>query len=76
LVVTVVIGTTGTNLRNDFRTNVRIAEADSGLPMETVFMCFQIRSLDADRFPDQPSGRVSEAILEKIDDTIRFCLEL
>ncbi len=76
LVVTVVVGTKGTNIRNDFPTNVRVAAEDSELPVETVFMCFQIRSLDAERFPDKPAGKVSEAILDEVDDTIRFCLEL
>ena len=76
LVITVVVGTKGTNLPKDFRTNVRIASSDSGLPIETVFMCFQIRSLDSGPFPDKPAGKVSESILEEIEDTVRFCLEL
>ena len=76
LVVTVVVGTKGTNLPKDFRTNVRVEAIDSGLPLETVFICFQLRSLDASRFPEKPVGQVSEEILEKIDETIRFCLEL
>lgn len=76
LVVTVVVGTKGANVSKDFRTNVRIAAIDSGLPIETVFMCFQLRSLDSGRFSDKPAGKVSESILEKVDDTIRFCLEL
>ncbi len=76
LVVIVIVGTKGANLPKDFKTNVRIAAADSGLPIETVFMCFQIRSLDSRRFPDKPAGKVSESILQEIDDAVRFCLEL
>ena len=46
LVVTVVVGTKGENIYRDYPTNVRVSSAQSGLPMETVFLCFQIRSLD------------------------------
>lgn len=51
LVVTVVVGTKGANIPRDFPTNVRISAKESGLPMETVFLCFQIRSIDPNRFP-------------------------
>lgn len=76
LVVTVVVGTKGENVSADYPTNVRIRSQDSGLPTETVFMCFQIRSIDQKRFPEKPAGKVSEEIMEKIEDTIRYCLEL
>ena len=46
LVVTVVVGTKGANISRNYPTNVRISSAKSGLPMETVFLCFQVRSLD------------------------------
>lgn len=46
LVVTVVVGMKGANISRDYPTNVRVPAAESGLPMETVFLCFQIRSLD------------------------------
>lgn len=49
LVVTVVVGTKGENISRDYPTNVRIPAAESGLTMETVFLCFQIRSLDPSR---------------------------
>ena len=51
LVVTVVIGTKGSNVVADFPSNVRVPAEKSGLPMETVFLGFQIRSLDKSRFP-------------------------
>jgi len=41
LVVTVVVGTKGENLARDYPTNVRISAAESGLPLETVFLCFK-----------------------------------
>ena len=76
LVVTVVVGTNGANITRDYPTNVRIAPADSGLPLETVFLCFQIRSLDASRFASTPAGRVSGPVLEQIEDAVRYCLGL
>jgi mRNA interferase MazF len=76
LVVTVVVGTKGANVTRDYRTNVRVAAADSGLPMETVFMCFQLRSLDASRFPATPAGKLFGAILKQVEDTVRYCLGL
>ena len=57
LVVTVVVGTKRENVRKDFLTNVRVSVEESGLPMETVFLCFQIRSIDPNRFPDEPAGK-------------------
>ena len=57
LVVTVVVGTKGDNVARDYPTNVRLAPTESGLPMETVFLCFQVRSLDPGRFLDQASGQ-------------------
>lgn len=50
LVVTVVVGTKGENVSRDYPTNVRIAAKESGLPMETVFLCFQIRLIDPKAF--------------------------
>ena len=68
LVVTVVIGTKGEN--------VRVASAESGLPMETVFLCFQLRSLDPARFPGTPAGKVSKVTLNKVETAVRHCLGL
>jgi mRNA interferase MazF len=76
LVVTVVIGTKGENVARDYPTNVRIPAAESGLPMETVFLCFQLRSLDPARFTGVPAGRVSGVTLQKIENAVRHCLGL
>ncbi|MES4787385.1 MAG: growth inhibitor PemK [Nitrospiraceae bacterium] len=76
LVVTVVVGTKGANISRDYPTNVRVSAAESGLPMETVFLCFQIRSLDPKRFPERPAGQVSEATMAKIEQAVRYCLGL
>jgi mRNA interferase MazF len=76
LVVTVVVGTKGENISRDYPTNVRIAASDSGLPMETVFLCFQVRSLDPGRFPTAPAGKLSHECMEKVEDSVRYCLKL
>lgn len=76
LVVTVVVGTKGANISRDYPTNVRVSATESGLPMETVFLCFQLRSLDSSRFPPAPAGRVTGPVLEQIEEAVRFCLGL
>ncbi|MBI3851230.1 MAG: type II toxin-antitoxin system PemK/MazF family toxin [Verrucomicrobia bacterium] len=76
LVVTVVIGTKGENVERDYPTNVRIPAAESGLPMETVFLCFQLRSLDPARFAGVPAGKVSGVTLQRVENTVRHCLGL
>ncbi len=76
LVVTVVIGTKGENVARDYPTNVRLSSAESGLPMETVFLCFQFRSLDPSRFAGPPAGRISGTTLNKVEATVRHCLGL
>ena len=50
--------------------------SDSGLRLETVFMCFQLRSIDPNRFSSAPAGQVSEEVMQKIEDAIRYCLDL
>lgn len=76
LVVTVVVGTKGENVSRDYPTNVRVSPQESGLVIETVFLCFQIRSIDPSRFPVQPAGKVTDAVLSKIETTVRYCLGL
>jgi len=76
LVVAVVVGTKGENISRDYPTNVRLSPAESGLPMETVFLCFQVRSLDAQRFPESPAGRLNQHSMERIEQAVRYCLGL
>ena len=76
LVVTVVVGTKGENVSRDYPTNVRVSAVESGLPQETVFLCFQLRSLDPSRFASPPAGKVSGAVLETVEDAVRRCLGL
>ena len=76
LVVTVVVGTKVTNITKNYPTNVRCLPEETGLLIETVFLCFQIRSLDLKRFPSQPSGKLSDAKMQDIETVVRYCLGL
>ncbi len=76
LVITVVVGTKGENIIRDYPTNVRVPSLESGLPIETVFLCFQIRSLDKDRFSDTPAGKISQTKIMEVETAIRYCLGL
>jgi mRNA interferase MazF len=76
LVVTVVVGTKGANMPHDYPTNIRVSPDESGLPVETVFLCFQIRSLDANRFPAAPAGKIDGQAMEQVEAAVRYCLGL
>ncbi|MGI2906561.1 MULTISPECIES: type II toxin-antitoxin system PemK/MazF family toxin [Tolypothrichaceae] len=76
LVVTVVVGTKGTNIKRDYPTNVRVSPSDSGLSIETVFLCFQVRSLDPNRFPADPGGKMSDIKMLEVEAAVRYCLGL
>jgi len=76
LVVTVVPGTDGANIARDYASTVRISAVDSGLPMETVFLCFQVRAIDRSRLAARPAGRLSPAAMARIEDALRYCLGL
>jgi mRNA interferase MazF len=76
LVITVVVGTKATNIKHDYPTNVRVLSTESGLPVETVFLCFQIRSVDPNRFLADPVGKISEIKMLEIETAVRYCLGL
>ena len=77
LVVTVVVGTASGNVERDYPTNVRVPAAESGLSKETVFLCFQLRSLDPGRFTSSvPAGGLSTQRMEDIDKAMKLALDL
>ncbi len=77
LVVTIVVGTDAKNVPRDYPVNVRVAAAETGLSHDTVFLCFQIRSLDPARFqPTGPAGRMPAARMVNIENAMRLVLEL
>lgn len=82
LVVTVVVGTAEDRPRRTYRTNVWIPKEETGLPRDTTFLCFQIRSVDPQRFFDprwngaHRTGTLSPARLAEIDAGLRAALDL
>lgn len=82
LVVTVAVGTEARNVPRDYPTNVRVTAKESGLPKDTVFLCFQIRSLDPSRFYDpetrrsSPAGALPQARMAEVDAALRLVLNL
>ncbi|MGL4551996.1 MAG: type II toxin-antitoxin system PemK/MazF family toxin [Gemmataceae bacterium] len=76
LVILVVPGTTATGARALNRGSVMVPAADSGLPRDTVFWCFQARALDHSRFPPTPSGQLSPERMEDIDEALRFSFQV
>jgi len=80
LVVTVVVGTDARNVQRDYPTNVRVTADETGLPLDTVFLCFQIRSLDHSRFMNpitqQPdlAGKMSDHRMADVDNALRMTL--
>ena len=77
LVVTVIVGTDGKNVPRDYPVNVRVSAAETGLPQETVFLCFQIRSLDPARFQAAtPAGTMPASRMGDIENAMRLVLEL
>jgi len=78
LVVTVVVGTDAKNIPRDYPVNVRVSAAETGLPRDTVFLCFQIRSIDPARFQptSAPAGRMPASRMTDIEHAMRLVLEL
>jgi mRNA interferase MazF len=74
--VTVVVGTKGSNIKRDYPTNIRVSPNDSRLLIETVFLCFQIRSVDTNRFPNDSTGKISDSKMLEVEAAVRYCLGL
>lgn len=82
LVVTVVVGTDAKNAPRDYPTNVGVTARETGLPLDTVFLCFRIRSLDPGRFvgpkTGQPAlaGTLSASRMADVERALRLALGL
>lgn len=82
LVVTVVVGTDAEHFPRDYPTNVRMTAEETGLPKDTVFLCFQIRSLDPARFLDPTThrpnlaGTVSPTRMAEVERALRLALNV
>jgi len=81
LVVAVVVGTDAKNVPRDYPVNVRLSAEETGLPRDTVFLCFQVRSLGPSRFQDNngdlpPAGNVQPERMLAVDEALRNVLGL
>ena len=82
LVIAVVVGTDAKNVPRDYPTNVRVTAKQSGLPIDTVFLCFQIRSLDPARFIDSKThrpnlaGALPAARMADVEKALKLVLNL
>src|SRR5712691_7445544 len=74
LVVTVVVGTDAQHVPRDYPVNVRVSAAETGLPHDTVFLCFQIRSIDPSRFPQAPAGTMPQTRMADVANAMRLVL--
>ena len=82
LVVVVLAGTDASNISRDYETNLRVSARESGLARDTVFLGFQIRSLDPSRFlhPEAgiaaPAGRLPEERMGELAEVLRNVLDV
>ena len=75
LVVSVVVGTDAANVPKDYPVNVRVKAKDAGLPSDTVFLCFQLRSMDHSRLADQ-AGAMPPEKMAAVDRALKLVLGL
>jgi len=82
LVVTVVVGTSAKNIARDYPTNIRVTAKETGLPLDTIFLCFQIRSLDPGRFLDPQThrpnlaGTMPPSRMNEVENALKLVLGL
>jgi len=82
LVVTVVMGSTAREGARLYSTNVLVTSAESGLPRDTVFLCYHVRSIDRARLVDpkwnaaRKMGRLPPRRMAQIDAALRLSLSL
>jgi len=76
LVVTVVVGTDAANIARDYPVNVRVTAAESGLPRDTVFLCFQVRALDPSRLVIPEAGTLPPLRMAEVDTALRRTVDL
>jgi len=80
LVVTVIVGTDARNVPRDYPTNIRVTAKETGLPIDTVFLCFQIRSIDPSRLHHPEThlpnlaGQMPTHRMADIDQAIKLVL--
>jgi mRNA interferase MazF len=82
LVIAVVAGTDASNVARDYPTNVRVTARETGLAKDTVFLCFQIRSLDQARLGNpatkspRAAGSMPPARMAEVEQALKLVLNL
>jgi mRNA interferase MazF len=82
LVVAVVAGTDAANVARDYPTNVRVTARETGLPKDTVFLCFQLHSLDQARLSNpvakspKAAGSMPPVRMAQVDRALKLVLHL
>src|ERR1039458_4012129 len=76
LVVAVIVGTDAANMQRDYPTNIRVTAAESGLPRDTVFLAFQLRSLDHSRLIGPAAVSLSPMRMAEVAGALRLTLDL
>ena len=77
-----VVSADATTVPRDSLTTVRVPARESGLPNDTVFLCFQLRALDPTRVQGPragqatPVGRLPPARMTEVDTALRAVLRL
>ena len=80
--VVTVVSTDATTVPRDSPTTVRVPARESGVPTDTVFLCFQLRALDPTRVQDPctgqvtPVGQLPAARMAEVDTALRAVLSL
>ena len=75
-VLTVVAGKDAGSVPRDYPINIRVPANETGLPKDTVLLCFQLRSLDPIRFVDAPAATVPAKRMAELDQALRLVLAL
>ncbi|HKI37829.1 MAG TPA: type II toxin-antitoxin system PemK/MazF family toxin [Gemmataceae bacterium] len=76
-VVTVIPGKTKDPADRSYKEEALVQQTPSnGLTNLTAFRCDQLKAVDHSRFDKPPIGVVSAADLQRIEDTVKFCLGL
>ncbi|MCG3133457.1 MAG: Endoribonuclease MazF9 [Planctomycetes bacterium] len=82
LTITVVAGTDASNIPRAYPTQVLATAQETGLPIDTVFLCFRLRSIDPVRLLDPRfggavrAGRLPAARMTEVDAALRLVLGL
>ena len=75
LVVVIIPGTSAVKGIGNYMTNVLVPAGIAGLPRDTVFMAFQVRAVDHNRFADPPIGRLNGKYMDALERAMAYTLD-